>query len=119
MPVPINLADKLKAVKRLWSPAIVARLNDYKIQVVKVKGEFVWHRHPETDELFLVLSGSLAIRLRDGEVVLSEGEMFVVPRGIEHCPSAEGECHLMLIEPAGTSNTGDASGPRTASEQEI
>ena len=115
----VNLAEKLQAIDEMWSPAIVGRLNDYKVQVVKVKGEFVWHSHPETDEFFLVLGGRLTIQLRDGDVRLGEGEMYVVPRGVEHCPAADAECHLLLIEPAGTPNTGDARGERTAAEREV
>jgi mannose-6-phosphate isomerase-like protein (cupin superfamily) len=104
---PINLADKLSKFSEHWSPKIVASYNDNEIMVVKVKGEFTWHSHPETDDFFLVLKGRLRIQLRDGDVVLNPGEMYVVPRGVEHCPLAEEETHLLLIEPAGTPNTGD------------
>lgn len=103
----INLAEKLATFEAHWSPRIVARYNDNDIMVVKVKGEFVWHSHPETDDLFLVLAGRMVIRLREGDVALGPGELFVVPKGIEHCPYAEEEAHLLLIEPAGTPNTGD------------
>jgi len=109
----INLAEKLALVNEYWSPAIVGRLNDYKIQVVKVKGEFTWHMHAGTDEFFLVLDGELAIRLRDREVRLNAGEVFVVPRGVEHCPFAETDCQLLVIEPSGTVNTGEAGGDLT------
>lgn len=111
---PINLQDKLGKFSEHWSPRIVAQLNDYHLKLAKVQGEFVWHDHPETDEVFLVLKGRLEILLRDGSVVLNEGEIYVVPKGVEHKPVAEGECHIMLIEPAGTVNTGEVSGERTA-----
>jgi len=115
----IDLAEKLSRFSELWSPRIVGRLNDYKITVVKVKGDFVWHTHADTDEFFLVVKGRLTISLRDRRVELAEGQLFVVPRGVEHCPSAEEECHVLLIEPAGTPNTGDAGGDRTAAEREL
>ena len=115
----INLADKLATFDDRWSPKIVAQLNDYDVQVVKVKGEFVWHRHDETDDFFLVLNGHLTIQLRDRNVELGEGELFVVPRGVEHCPLADEEAHVLLIEPAGTPNTGDAGGPLTAEKERL
>ena len=110
----VNLADKLGLLGDVYSPGIVGYLNDYKLVVVKVLGEFVWHRHEDTDDFFLVLKGQLTIQLRDRDVVLNEGELFVVPRGIEHCPKADVETHVLLIEPRGTPNTGDAGGERTA-----
>jgi mannose-6-phosphate isomerase-like protein (cupin superfamily) len=103
----VNLADALGRFSEHWSPHAVGRLNDYTLQVVKVKGEFVWHTHAETDELFLVLRGRLVVQLRDRDVNLAEGELFVVPRGLEHCPKAAEEAQVLLIEPAGTVNTGD------------
>lgn len=112
---PIDLAEKLSLFSEHWSPKVVARLNDYEIKLVKVKGEFVWHTHEDTDELFLVLDGTLTIQLRDGDVTLTPGQMYVVPRGVEHCPIAEGEVAAMLIEPAGVVNTGDSGGELTAS----
>jgi len=111
---PIDLTQKLSMFADHWSPKVVARLNDYEIKVVKVQGEFVWHTHHDTDELFLVVDGQLTIQLRDGDVTLSKGQLFVVPRGVEHCPVADGEAHAMLIEPVGVVNTGDAGGPLTA-----
>lgn len=111
---PVDLARKLSAFSEPWSPKVVARLNDYEIKVVKLAGEFVWHAHHDTDELFLVLAGTLTIRLRDGDVRLAPGQLFVVPRGVEHCPVADGEVHAVLIEPTGVVNTGDAGGPLTA-----
>jgi mannose-6-phosphate isomerase-like protein (cupin superfamily) len=110
----VNLDERFSRFTERWSPKVVARLNDYEIKIVRIQGEFVWHTHEDTDELFLVLEGELTIRLRDGDVVLSAGEMFVVPRGVEHCPAAHGEVRAVLIEPAGVVNTGDAGGPLTA-----
>lgn len=115
----INLAEKLALLGGEYQPAIVGYMNDYKLVVVKTKGEFVWHKHDETDELFLVVAGELTIQLRDRDVVLNEGELFVVPKGVEHCPKADVETHVLLIEPRGTRNTGDAGGDRTAQEREI
>ena len=111
--VPVNLADKLAQFSELWSQKKVAALNDYEVKLAKLKGEFVWHTHEDTDELFLVISGRLTIQLRDGDVVLEPGELFVVPRGVEHCPRADEETAILLFEPAGTVNTGDAGGPMT------
>jgi mannose-6-phosphate isomerase-like protein (cupin superfamily) len=105
----INLADKLAQFSDYWAPRTVARFNDYDIMVVKVQGEFVWHKHDDTDDFFLVLNGSLTVRLRDRGVTLGPGELYVVPRGVEHQTLATTETHLLLIEPAGTPNTGDAS----------
>ena len=110
----INFEDKLAKFSEHWSPKIIAQMNDYHFKVVKVQGEFVWHDHPETDEVFIVLKGKLEIQFRDGAVVLNEGEMFVVPKGTEHKPVADEECHLLLVEPAGTVNTGDVVNERTA-----
>jgi len=93
---------------------VVARLNDYEVKVVKLRGEFVWHTHDDTDELFLVLDGELTIQLRDGDVDLKAGQLFVVPKGVEHCPIAAGEVQALLIEPVGVVNTGSAGGPLTA-----
>jgi mannose-6-phosphate isomerase-like protein (cupin superfamily) len=104
---PINLAGKLSKFSETWSPKIIGQYNGNDLMVVKVKGEFVWHSHPDTDDFFMVVKGNLTIKLRDSEVKLSPGEIFVVPKGVEHCPVAEEECHLLLIEPAGTPNTGD------------
>ena len=110
----INLDAKFAKFADHWSPKIVAQLNDLHIKTVKVKGEFVWHKHADTDELFFVHKGTLTIRLRDRDVVLRAGEMFVVPKGVEHMPVADEECEMLLIEPAGTVNTGDAGGDKTA-----
>ena len=105
--LPVNLAEKLALFSEHWSPKIVADFNGNDVMVVKVQGEFNWHSHPDTDDFFLVLKGRLRIRLRDGDVVLGPGELYVVPKGVEHCPVAEEETHLLLIEPAGVPNTGD------------
>ena len=103
----VNLAEKLALFGDHWQPRTVAQLNNFDIMVVKVQGEFVWHNHDETDDFFLVLSGRLQIRLRDRTVILNPGELFVVPRGMEHQPFSEQETHVLLIEPTGTSNTGN------------
>lgn len=110
----IDLKEKLGRFSEQWSPRVVAELNDYQVKLAKIEGEFVWHRHEETDELFLVLDGAMSIELRDGRVDLEAGQMYVVPRGVEHKPRAERECHILLLEPAGTVNTGDAGGELTA-----
>lgn len=110
----VDLAEKLSTFSEHWSPKVVAQLNDYQIKVVKIMGEFVWHTHEDTDELFLVLDGELTIQFRDGDVRLRPGQLFVVPRGVEHCPVADGEVQAVLIEPAGVINTGNAGGPLTA-----
>lgn len=115
----INLAQKLSMFDEPWLPKIVARLNDYDIQVVKIKGEFVWHVHEETDEFFLVISGRLTIQMRDGNVELGPGELYVIPRGVEHCPRSDEGAELMLIEPTGTVNTGNAGGEMTAVKEPI
>lgn len=113
----INFADKLARFSERWSPRIVARMNDYHFKLVKIEGEFVWHSHAETDEVFIVIEGELVIELRDGRVELKAGEMYVVPRGVEHRPVARrGECRMLLVEPAGTVNTGDAGGALTAAD---
>ncbi|MDQ1287029.1 MAG: hypothetical protein QG622_594 [Actinomycetota bacterium] len=109
----VDLAERLSRVNEHWSPAVVARMNDYEVKVVKLAGEFAWHAHDDTDELFLVLSGRLTIRLRDGEVHLEAGHLFVVPRGVEHCPVADGEVHAVLIEPTGVVGTGEVTGEVT------
>lgn len=104
----VNLAEKLARVDESFQPRIVGYYNENKIVVGKIRGEFVWHSHPDTDDFFLVLEGRLTIQLRDGDVELGPGELFVVPRGVEHCPRADEETHILLIEPRGTPNVGDA-----------
>ena len=103
----INLESKLSKFGEHWSPKVVSEFNGHDVMVVKAQGEFNWHSHPDTDDFFLVLKGNLTIRLRDKDVHLSSGEMYVVPKGVEHCPVAEQEAHILLIEPHGTPNTGD------------
>lgn len=110
----INLRDKLDLIGDHWQPRVVAEMNDYQFKIVKILGDFVWHDHPDTDETFLVLDGTLRIDFDDGHVELSAGEMFVVPRGVRHKPCAEQEVQMMLIEPRGVLNTGTAGGERTA-----
>ena len=110
----INIQEKFYKFSSRWTPKAIAQLNDYQIKIAKVMGEFVWHSHPETDEVFLVMEGKLEIHFRDGMVTLYQGEMFVVPKGVEHKPFAEEECHIMLIEPAGTVNTGEVVSEKTA-----
>ena len=111
---PVNLRDKLATFSDLWAPRVIAELNDYQFKLVKLHGDFVWHDHRDTDEAFIVLDGRMTIEFRGGEVTLTAGEMFVVPKGVEHKPRAEHECHVLLVEPRGVVNTGDAGGPRTA-----
>lgn len=111
---PINLAEKFESFSEYWSPRVIAEMNDYQFKLVKIQGEFVWHEHADTDEVFVVLDGEMSIEFRDGRAELGAGEMFVVPQGIEHKPSAARECRLMVIEPRGVVNTGDAGGELTA-----
>jgi mannose-6-phosphate isomerase-like protein (cupin superfamily) len=110
----IDISQKLSLVDEQWSPRVVAEMNDYQFKVVKLQGEFVWHDHPDTDETFIVIKGNLRIDFRDGAVHLAAGQMFVVPKGVEHKPYAEQEAEVMLIEPRGVLNTGNAGGERTA-----
>lgn len=110
----IDLRAKAASIPEQWSPRVVAELNDYQLKVARIEGDFVWHAHPETDEAFLVLEGELRIDFRDGAVTLGPGELYVVPKGVEHKPYAEREVTLLLIEPRGTLNTGTAGGERTA-----
>ncbi|GIH65673.1 MULTISPECIES: cupin domain-containing protein [Microbispora] len=116
---PVNIARKLSQFDELWTQKKIAELNDYEVKLAKLKGEFVWHTHPETDELFVVISGRLTIQLREGDVVLGPGELYVVPRGVEHCPVAEEETAIMLVEPIGTLNTGDTEGPMTKAAEPL
>ena len=111
---PINLEDKFSKFSDRWSPRVIAEMNDYQFKLVKVHGEFVWHDHPDTDEVFFVIEGTLDIEFRDGTVTLGPGEIFVVPKGQEHRPVAKDECRLMLIEPKGVVNTGGAASELTA-----
>lgn len=107
-PSPINLAEKLSLFTERWSPKIIARYEDFHFKLAKLEGEFVWHSHPDSDEAFLVLNGALRFDFRDGSITLSKGEMLVIPKGVDHKPYAESECHVMVLVRAGTVNTGDA-----------
>ena len=115
----VDINEKFDLFSARWSPKLVARLNDYEVKLVRVEGEFVWHTHEDTDELFLVIDGQLTIQLRDRDVVLGPGQLFVVPRGVEHCPRADHEVRALLLEPAGTVNTGDAGGELSAVVESI
>ena len=110
----INLAQKFSLFTEQWQPKVIAEMNDYQFKIVKLEGDFVWHDHKDTDETFLVIEGRLRIDFRDGAVEIGAGEMFVVPKGVEHKPFAEREVKLMLIEPRGVKNTGEEAGERTA-----
>ena len=112
----VNLAAKLALLDQPYTPGIIGQLNDLKLMVVKARGEFIWHKHDDTDDFFLVLKGRLRIELRDGNVELGPGDLYVVPKGVEHRPVADEEAHILLIEPTGTPNTGDA---RTAAARVV
>jgi mannose-6-phosphate isomerase-like protein (cupin superfamily) len=114
----VNLAEKLTQIDEIYKPKVVAEYNDNKLVLCRARGEFVWHKHDDTDDCFLVLKGRLVIQLRDREVELNEGELYVVPRGVEHCPRADGEAEVLVIEPIGTVNTGDAEGSELTAEPE-
>ena len=114
MHTAINFRDKFSCFDAHWSPRVIAEMNDYQFKLVKLQGEFVWHSHADTDEVFIVVDGEMAIEFRDGRVDLKSGEMFVVPRGVEHKPVASAECRVMLVEPRGVVNTGEAGGGLTA-----
>jgi mannose-6-phosphate isomerase-like protein (cupin superfamily) len=115
----VNLAEKFALLDEPYHPATVGFFNDAKLVVALIEGEFVWHSHAETDDFFLVIDGELTIQLRDRDVVLGPGELFVVPRGVEHCPKADVPTHVLLIEAQGTANTGDAGGEMTRAEREL
>ena len=112
----INLQEKLSRFSEQWAPKIIARMNDYHFKLVKFEGDFIWHNHADTDEVFIVIEGEMSIAFRDGSVRLKAGEMVVVPKGVEHKPYAEKECQAMLVEPAGTRNTGGTGGAMTAED---
>jgi mannose-6-phosphate isomerase-like protein (cupin superfamily) len=111
---PINFLEKFSKFDEVYSPRVIAEMNDYQFKLARVMGDFVWHDHPDTDEVFIVVEGNLDIEFRDGKVSLQAGEMYVIPRGVEHKPTAESECKIMLVEPKGIVNTGDAGGELTA-----
>jgi len=110
----INLEDKLSKFSEHWSPKVIAEMNDYQFKLVKIEGEFVWHEHPDTDEVFIVIEGTMKIEFEDRTIELNEGEMLVVPKGVRHKPYAEEECKVMLVEPRGVVNTGDTGDELTA-----
>lgn len=111
---PVNISEKLDKFSDYWSPKVIAEMNDYQFKLVKIKDEFVWHAHNETDETFIVLEGELTIEFRDNSISLKKGEMIVIPKGVEHKPAAKKECQIMIIEPRCVMNTGDAGGCLTA-----
>jgi mannose-6-phosphate isomerase-like protein (cupin superfamily) len=115
----VNLDTMLARFAEHWSPKKIAQINDYDVRIVKIHGEFTWHRHPDTDEFFLVLDGQLTIQMRDRDIVLGPRELFVVPRGVEHCPRADSETAVLLLEPSTVVNTGDAGGELTAEVEEL
>lgn len=112
----VNLQEKLSGFTDQWAPKIIAQMNDYHFKLAKVQGDFIWHRHDDTDEVFIVIDGELSIAFREGSVILKAGEMLVVPKGVEHKPFAENECKVMLVEPAGTVNTDNSGGELTAKD---
>jgi mannose-6-phosphate isomerase-like protein (cupin superfamily) len=114
----VNLAEKFTQIDEVYKPKLVAEYNDNKLVLTRARGEFVWHRHEDTDDLFLVVKGRLVIQLRDRDVELNAGELFVVPRGVEHCPRADPEAEILVIEPIGTTNTGDAEASEMTAEPE-
>lgn len=111
---PIDIKSKFEQIDSYWSPGIIARMNDYHFKLAKFKGEFTWHSHEETDEVFIVIAGEMVIEMRDRSITLKEGDLYVVPKGVWHKPVAEDECRIMLVEPAGTVNTGGSGGGLTA-----
>ncbi len=114
LPTVINIQDKFEKFNSLWSPKIIAQLNNYHLKLAKVEGDFTWHDHQDTDEVFIVIEGELRIDFREGSITLSSGELAVIPKGLEHKPYSAHECKILLIEPAGTVNTGDAGGAQTS-----
>ncbi len=114
----VNIAEKLQQIHEYWKPHIVAELNDHQVKLVKVKGEFIWHHHEKEDEMFLVVKGRFRMEFRDKQVWMEEGELIVVPRGVEHRPVAEEEAHILLLEPASTLNTGNVRNDRTVEKLE-
>ena len=116
---PVNIDAMLARFAEHWSPKKIAQINDYDVRIVKLQGDFIWHKHDDTDELFLVLRGELTIQMRDRDVVLGPGELFVVPRGAEHCPGADIETAVLLLEPSSAVNTGEAGGQFTAEVESL
>lgn len=116
---PINLEKKFKKFSDYWSPKVIGEMNDYQFKVAKVQGEFIWHQHLDTDETFFVIQGQLTIEFRDGSVDIEQGEMYVVPRGVEHKPTATKECHIMIIEPKGVTNTGNKIDSKLKADNDV
>lgn len=114
----INLKEKYSKFTKHWSPRIIAEMNDYQFKLAKIKSEFVWHDHKHTDETFIVIEGEMTLKFRDGEIHLSKGEMFVVPKGVDHKPCAAEECKILVIEPRGVINTGDVGGKLTINAEQ-
>ena len=114
----VNLSQKLTKVSDYWSPKVIAQMNNYHFKLAKVKDKFIWHKHEETDETFFVIKGQLTIQLRDGEIIINEGEMVVIPKNVEHKPLAAKECHIMLIEPRETINTGNVEDEMTVKKNQ-
>lgn len=110
----INILDKFTKFTDQWQPRVIASLNEYQFKIARIEGEFIWHDHPDTDEVFIIMKGQLQMHLRDQIVTLNEGDLYVVPRGVQHKPVAEQECWIMMVEPEGTKNTGEEGGERTA-----
>lgn len=115
---PINFAEKFNQFEEHWSPKIIAQMNDYHFKIAKIQGEFIYHSHPESDETFIVVQGKMQIKLRETVIKLEAGEMCVIPKGIEHKPVAEDECHILMVELAGTVNTGNVGGEKTITQTE-
>ena len=116
---PINLEKKFKKFSDYWSPKVIGEMNDYQFKVAKVQGEFIWHQHLDTDETFFVIQGQLTIEFKDGFVDIEQGEMYVVPRGVEHKPTATKECHIMIIEPKGVTNTGNKIDSKLKADNDV
>tara|TARA_B100001013_G_C24387265_1_gene354587 strand:- start:7 stop:375 length:369 start_codon:yes stop_codon:yes gene_type:complete len=116
---PINIEKKLKKFSDYWSPKVIGEMNDYQFKVAKVQGEFIWHQHLDTDETFFVVQGQLTIEFKDGSVDIEQGEMYVVPKGVEHKPTATKECHIMIIEPKGVTNTGNKIDSKLKADNDV
>ena len=116
---PINIEKKLKKFSDYWSPKVIGEMNDYQFKVAKVQGEFIWHQHLDTDETFFVVQGQLTIEFKDGSVDIEQGEMYVVPKGVEHKPMATKECHIMIIEPKGVTNTGNKIDSKLKADNDV
>ena len=116
---PINLAKKFKKFTDHWSPKVIGEMNDYQFKLAKVKGDFIWHHHLDTDETFFVIKGKLTIEFKNGKVDIEEGEMYIVPKGVEHKPMASNECQIMIIEPKGVINTGNKMDSELKSDNDV